>query len=83
MARWGGEEFVILLKLTDLESAQKMAEKLRCSLESLEVPVVGKVTASFGVSSGLAKGNLFSLLERADKALYESKNAGRNRVTCA
>ncbi len=82
-ARYGGEEFTLILPNTDAEGAYILAERLRESVEKAkwsERPV----TASFGVSSleiGMSNGE--SLLEAADKALYKSKERGRNRVTQA
>ena len=80
-ARWGGEEFVILLPKTDLKGAQKVAEKLRKALEELKIEPFGiRVTASFGVTE-IAPGELLEeALERADRALYRAKSRGKNRV---
>ncbi len=81
LARWGGEEFVILTSYTPLEEAFSLAERLRSSIESYPFPKVGKVTCSFGVAEfkkGLSPQEFF---ERADQALYQAKRTGRNR-TC-
>ena len=84
-ARYGGEEFVILLPETDLEQARQMAERMRkgCAETPLDVgSATVNLTVSFGVSSlGNETLPLDELLLRADKALYASKEAGRNRVT--
>jgi two-component system, cell cycle response regulator len=84
-ARWGGEEFVIALTSTDTDGARVAAERLRRSLEQIVVhdasgtPVA--VTASLGVAGfHAAHETLEGLLERADRALYRAKAAGRNRV---
>ncbi|MBF0235302.1 MAG: diguanylate cyclase [Desulfamplus sp.] len=77
-ARWGGEEIIILLPETDLQGAVAVAEKLRFDIADFEFPKVGHVTASFGVAS--IKDTEESLLSDADKALYEAKQTGRNRV---
>ncbi len=81
-ARWGGEEFVILLPHTDLRGAVKVAEKLRRALEELEIPQLKgrKITASFGVSELRQGESLEEAILRADKALYEAKAKGKNRV---
>ncbi|MBS0420807.1 MAG: diguanylate cyclase [Proteobacteria bacterium] len=89
IARYGGEEFVIVLPETPILGAYAVAERMRrlCA----ETPVKGLdskllVTASFGVATidGVAASpeDADALLREADKALYESKRAGRNRVTC-
>lgn len=83
LVRWGGEEFLIICPGTDATQALQFAEKLRTTLEEYGWPAALKVTASFGVAT-LAEGEEFGLaLDRADRALYRSKNSGRNRVTFA
>lgn len=82
-ARYGGEEFVLILPATGKEGALRTAEKIRASLESADWPLRA-VTASFGVAT-LRPGieGPSALVDLADKALYESKRGGRNRVTHA
>jgi diguanylate cyclase (GGDEF)-like protein len=89
IVRYGGEEFVIVLPETPLLGAYSVAERMRrkCAETPLEIPerkIV--VTASFGVATidGVhpSQEDGEALLREADKALYESKRAGRNRVTC-
>jgi diguanylate cyclase (GGDEF)-like protein len=77
VARYGGEEFVVLLPDTAAEHAREIAESLRQHIEQLEI-----VTASVGVATEVASrdGNPDDLVKRADKALYEAKRLGRNRV---
>ncbi|HTS72279.1 MAG TPA: GGDEF domain-containing protein [Gaiellaceae bacterium] len=84
-ARYGGEEFAVIVPEADLEGAVQLAERLRTALEAHEVELPdGKrvaVTASFGVA---VKGDLLQgedLIAAADEALYESKRAGKNRVS--
>jgi len=81
-ARWGGEEFVVLLPRSDLEAARKVAEKLRKAIESLKIPEIGnqKVTASFGVTVIKPGERLEEAIFRADMALYRAKRKGKNRV---
>ena len=80
-ARWGGEEFVLLLPKTDLEGAKKVAEKLRKALEDLVIEPFGiRVTASFGVTEIEPREDLDTAFARADKALYRAKRRGKNRV---
>ena len=81
LARWGGEEFVILLPGTTGEAATGFAEKLRASIESHDFPQVGRATASFGVASLEEKEtDGATLIKHADQAMYTAKQDGRNRV---
>ncbi|MDD5373402.1 MAG: diguanylate cyclase [Sulfurimonas sp.] len=80
VCRWGGEEFVILLPATDIDNALFLAEKLRVHIEELNIDKIGRVTASFGVTRVVKDDDLRSIIERADKALYEAKASGRNCV---
>lgn len=80
-ARIGGEEFGMLLPLTRMPVAAKLAEELRVAIERTPIPFEGKtfsITASFGVTSGM--GDIDTLVRQADLAMYESKNSGRNTV---
>jgi protein-histidine pros-kinase len=81
--RLGGEEFALLLPHADLRAACAFAEVLRRSLEAAPFSGAGFLTASFGVATRLPGDTLETLLERADRALYEAKGTGRNRVVCA
>lgn len=83
LARWGGEEFILVCRNTPLNNAVQMAEKLRKRIADDPFDRGLSVTASFGVaqlSSGERPDQLF---ERADRALYAAKNQGRNRVVQA
>jgi len=81
VARYGGEEFVILLPNTDYESSTMLAERLRASIEQ-QPWLLRPVTASFGVSTlSQAAAKASVLVDEADRALYYSKEQGRNRVT--
>lgn len=79
-ARWGGEEFIILLPETSVNNAVKVAEELREHISSMKLPVVGHVTASFGVAGFKEQDTIDSILVRVDDLLYEAKKAGRNCV---
>ncbi|MBF0339855.1 MAG: diguanylate cyclase [Magnetococcales bacterium] len=80
LARWGGEEFMIVSPLNDLENMSLLAEKLRGIIAGTPFPVVGTITLSFGVTQRRAEDTIRELTERADKALYAAKAGGRNRV---
>ncbi|WP_206707978.1 PAS domain S-box protein [Koleobacter methoxysyntrophicus] len=80
LARWGGEEFVILLPDTTVKNAARLAEELRESLSRMDIPYVGHVTASFGVAGYCPGDTVDTLVQRADNHMYEAKAAGRNCV---
>jgi diguanylate cyclase (GGDEF)-like protein len=80
VCRWGGEEFVILLPAVDENEAIKVAEKIRYAVEVLELNDIPNVTTSIGVSGVKTGDTLYSVIERADKALYRAKVSGRNRI---
>jgi len=85
LGRIGGEEFAILLPETDLESALNIAERIRQTAEEFtfdtETDDIGKFTASFGVTTINSEDRTpDDMLKRADIALYEAKESGRNRV---
>jgi diguanylate cyclase (GGDEF)-like protein/PAS domain S-box-containing protein len=80
LARWGGEEFVVMLPHCGARDALNLAEKLRALIANQPFPPVGSVTSSFGVAPFQTQDTLDDWLKRADDALYEAKAAGRNRV---
>lgn len=86
--RFGGEEFVAALPETSIKTALEVAERLRDSLASVEVPVSGGAPLKFTVSIGIAERTkddktVHDLLKRADAALYQAKESGRNKVIYA
>lgn len=83
LARWGGEEFVILMPETGPNDATTVAEKIRTTFASHRFPDLGTVTASFGIAAFRFSESLDRWISRADGALYEAKQAGRNRVQLA
>jgi diguanylate cyclase len=83
LARWGGEEFAVLLPETSLENAVASAEKVRRSMEEFEIKLGGMdivVTASFGVTKIQQNEDFEVCYNRADQALYLAKRMGRNQV---
>jgi diguanylate cyclase (GGDEF)-like protein len=90
VARFGGEEFAVVLASTGSEAAAQIAEQMRVGLEKLAIPhpsspVAAHVTISLGVASAEAHadGSPAELLAAADRALYRAKHEGRNRVVVA
>ncbi len=80
LARWGGEEFAVLLPQAGLAEARRVAEKICDSLTDAAFGPVSTITASFGVALARAGESSTELLGRADDALYRAKHKGRNRV---
>lgn len=86
LIRYGGEEFAIILPLTDQDAARSIAERIRRQFESKRLTIretnqkVGQLTASFGVAQYRSGDEVDSLVQRADAKLYDAKSSGRNRV---
>lgn len=86
LARWGGEEFVLLISDTSTDDAADLLERVRCAVAALALPHAGGVicfTVSIGMAVYQAGDSIEYTLERADKALYAAKNSGRDRVVQA
>lgn len=88
LARWGGEEFVLLLCDTPAADAVTLMERLRQAVQAMQVPVAQggqpiTVTVSIGLARHAPADPLAGTLERADRALYAAKAGGRNRVVPA
>jgi diguanylate cyclase (GGDEF)-like protein/PAS domain S-box-containing protein len=79
-ARWGGEEFVILMPYITYDEAVAKAERLRLGIEKLEFETVGHLTCSFGVTAVNVEASMEENLANADTALYRAKEEGRNRI---
>ena len=85
-ARYGGEEFVVILQATSIKTAQDVAERIRQTVQSHVFVFQDKkipVTISVGVAERISEENWEQVYNRADKALYLSKQNGRNKVTAA
>lgn len=81
VARFGGEEFVLLLGETDEMDAIEIAQQLNKMVEETIWPTIGRLTVSIGCTTFKADDTEGSVFEHADEALYESKRNGRNRTT--
>lgn len=79
-ARWGGEEFMILMPNVSIDNAYSVAEKLRKVIASTEVKKLDSITASFGVTDLHEDETAESFIKRVDQAMYKAKNNGRNNV---
>lgn len=78
--RFGGEEFVVLLRQAEPDDAMAAFERLRARVEGFEFPQVGRLTISAGITAVLDSDTPSAAFERADQAVYHAKQHGRNRV---
>ena len=83
VARWGGEEFVLVMPQTPAEEAVAVAERLRAVLARTPWPMGLAVTASWGVAEAQDEAGLEAAMREADQAMYRAKHAGRDRVISA
>ena len=81
VGRWGGEEFVIIAYGRSADQFYEMAEQLRKKVEEYEFPEIGHISCSIGVTELKKDDNFDDAFNRLDKAMYTSKNEGRNKVT--
>lgn len=85
VGRWGGEEFVGIYSISVPSEVQIIAERFRALVENTEASRNGMTihaTVSVGVTIACCEDTIQTLIERADRLMYESKNSGKNRVTC-
>ncbi|TVP83522.1 MAG: PAS domain S-box protein [Thioalkalivibrio sp.] len=80
LARWGGEEFMLLLSETGLEQARQLAESTRIRVGQADFPESGRLTISLGVTEYRPGETVPEMLKRVDNALYAAKQGGRNRT---
>lgn len=81
LIRWGGEEFIILIKTKSNKTLLRTAEHIRQRIEFESFDTVEKLTCSIGITLYIQNEDIETTIQRADKALYLSKENGRNRVT--
>ena len=80
VARWGGEEFLLVLPGADLEAARQLAERIRVSVQKLPLTAPGTVTISAGAAEFDSNYDFEATLRTADRRMYEAKASGRNCV---
>lgn len=80
LVRLGGEEFVIIMPGSTIQRALAVAENIRQTMGKYKYPIVGHLTASFGVAERIESESYYSWYKRSDKAMYRAKEGGRNRV---
>ncbi len=78
--RWGGEEFLIIVRLSSIDQAARLAERIRAGIEAYTFENVGQVTVSLGVAAWTEAYDREELLKLSDHRLYKAKIDGRNRV---
>ncbi len=83
LARWGGEEFVIISTQSNVNSAKQLSSRIQAAINQHTFPYCKKLSCSFGVAEHHNKESISTCFERADKALYQAKDQGRNQVCCA
>ena len=81
LIRWGGEEFILLINTTSDKTLFKIAEHIRQKIEKSSFDTVGNITCSIGITLYIPGENINQTIQRADEALYKSKENGRNKVS--
>lgn len=80
LARWGGEEFVIVSKQSNLNSANQLSIRIQKAISEYNFPYCKTLSCSFGIAEHTSKENILHCFERADQALYKAKKQGRNQI---
>ncbi len=80
IGRWGGEEFLIICPQTHADAAATLTEKIRKNITEYNFSQIGNVSASFGITEYQPQDEIDQIMKRADTALYNAKNKGRNRI---
>ena len=81
LARWGGDEFILILPSTSLPDAHRVAEKIRAHIAEVGLQTPLPITLSFGLAEYLPGEGSHQLLNRADGALYRAKRLGKNLIS--
>lgn len=80
LIRWGGEEFIMIIKTSSKENFFRALENLRAKIANEDFPIVGKKTCSIGGTIYQEQEDISLTIKRADEAVYDAKNSGRNKV---
>lgn len=80
LGRWGGEEFLVICPESTSDGLQQLAERLRCAVEAKTLPIDEHKTASFGAAIFEPQDSVETIISKADNALYQAKDQGRNQV---
>jgi diguanylate cyclase (GGDEF)-like protein len=80
LIRWGGEEFLLLTKVKSIDNAKKVLENIRNAISQASFEGIKHITCSIGATNYKENENIEESFKRADDALYEAKNNGRNQV---
>ncbi|MEL7659977.1 diguanylate cyclase [Acetobacterium wieringae] len=82
VARWGGDEFVILLPETGVDTAYELAEAMRQAVENGDYPITLAITLSIGISGSRADDHARNVFKLVDDAMYRAKKTGKNQIVC-
>ncbi len=82
VARWGGDEFVILLPETGVDTAYELAEAMRQAVENGDYPITLAITLSIGISGSRADDHTRNVFQLVDDAMYRAKKTGKNQIVC-
>lgn len=82
VARWGGDEFVILLPETGVDTAYELAEAMRQAVENGDYPITLAITLSIGISGSRANDHARNVFKLVDDAMYRAKKTGKNQIVC-